>query len=436
TTPSHTFQLQTTTRKQRIVPIPSPFLNRFAAFESTRALYLPNGEPPAIGSQFKNPDLAYTYRLIATEGVNAFYRGEIGHAIAHTVQHPPTIDHPPFPIIPGTLTATDLDLYHVQVHPPVSTTYRGYQFYGMGLPSSGGITSFQILNLLDGIDLAALNPAEIWHQVIESERLAYSDRNQYLGDAEYVDVPVNGLLSRDYAHARRSLLPDQAPDAAQFRAEPGNPLPYQDDPSPSSTTMEAIADQPDLEGISTTHLTIADRWGNVVSHTLTIESTGGSGIVVPGYGFILNNELTDFNPTLPHPNAPEPGKRPRSSMAPTIAIAPDGGVMAFGSPGGSTIITTVVGIAVNTIDLGLSLEEAIAAPRLSQRNSGLTRVDQNLEKTPLGVELTRLGHGLEPVPEIGDATGIYMAPDGQQTAITEPTRRGGGAAQVVQCSQC
>ena len=404
---------------------------RFATFTSTHELYLPNGEPPEVGSLFRNPDLAYTYRLIAEQGINAFYRGEIGSAIAHTVQHPPTIDTPPFPVIPGGLTTADLDDYHIRVRPPVSTSYRGVDIYGMGLPSSGGMTTLQILNLLEGYDLGSMDRADAWHHVIEAERLAYGDRNAYLGDPEYVDVPVAGLLNKDYSQARRSLMPARGPaNEGDVRAMAGNPLPYQSDPSPSLTTLN-VAQSEEYEGLSTTHLTVADRWGTVVSHTLTIESTGGSGIVVPGYGFLLNNELTDFDAVQPHPNSPEPGKRPRSSMAPTLIVGPDDAVTAFGSPGGSTIITTVVGITVNMLDFGMTLPEAIAAPRLSQRNSGSTRVDGHFETTEMGQVLARRGHHLVPELEIGAATGIAITAQGQQTAVAEPQRRGGGDARVL-----
>ncbi|MEM7650448.1 MAG: gamma-glutamyltransferase, partial [Cyanobacteria bacterium P01_A01_bin.70] len=208
----------------------------------------------------------------------------------------------------------------------------------------------------------------------------------------------------------------------------GNPLPYQQDPSPSLTAPQALQPVDDGGGVSTSHITVVDADGLTVSYTLTLESTGGSGIVVPGYGFILNNELTDFTLELPHPTEPEPGKRPRSSMSPTIAIAPDGSVLAFGSPGGSTIITTVLGIAVNVIDFGLDLEAAIAAPRLSQRNSGLTTVDQGFETTTIGEALLATGHQLQPTAEIGAATGILVKPDGAILAVAEPTRRGGGSA--------
>ncbi|MGB3790645.1 MAG: gamma-glutamyltransferase [Phormidesmis sp.] len=408
---------------------------RFSAFESTQELYLPGGNVPAVGSRFVNPDLAKTYRLLAAEGVNAFYRGEIGEAIAQTVQAPPTVPNPPFPVWPGRLTIRDLDRYEVRVRPAVSSSYRDYTFYGMGLPSSGGITVAETLNLLANYDLSPVptDRAEALHWLIEAERLAFADRNAYIGDPEYVDVPVEGLLNFDYAEKRSQTLPPSAPEnKADYRAIAGNPLPYQRDPSPSLSAVPVSVKTTDTEGVSTTHLTAVDKDGMVVSYTLTIESTGGSGMVVPGYGFILNNELTDFDTENPHPNVPEPGKRPRSSMAPTIAFSPEGEVIAFGSPGGSTIITTVLGIAVNLVDFRMSLADAIAAPRLSQRNQGITLVDQNFTSTELGKMLLSSGHQLDSTEEIGAATGIVMTPDGTMVAVAEPTRRGGGSAQTLE----
>lgn len=402
---------------------------RFAALTSTRDLYLPAGAVPAVGSQFRNPDLALTYRRLATEGINDFYRGEIAQAIAQTVQMPPIVDAPPFKVWPGEMTLADLDRYAVRVRPPVTSNYRGYQLYGMGLPSSGGITVMQTLKLLEGFDLSEMARAEALHWLIEAERLAFSDRNAYLGDPEYVDVPLAGLFSDDYMAERRSQLPLTPPaDEANFRAIAGNPLPYQQDPSPSLTVPPTVSQRPEAGSISTTHLTVVDRDGMAVAYTLTLESTGGSGIVVPGYGFILNNELTDFNPDAPHPNVPEPGKRPRSSMAPTIALGPEGDLLAFGSPGGSTIITTVLNIAVNMMDFDLPLEAAIAAPRLSQRNSGITLVDQGFAMQAVGQNLLAQGHQLSTVEEIGAATGIFVNSDGTMSAVSEPVRRGGGTA--------
>jgi gamma-glutamyltranspeptidase/glutathione hydrolase len=406
--------------------------NRFSAFTSTQSLYLPNGQPPAVGTVLKNPDLAKTYRLIAEQGVNSFYRGKIAEAIVQTVQKPPTVAQPSFRVLPGQMTLADLDSYAVRVRPAVTSTYRGYRMYGMGLPSSGGITASEVLNIAAGFDLANLDRVKAWHTLIEAERLAFADRNAYLGDPEFVDAPVVGLLSSGFADSRRGQISDRAPvNEKDYRAEPGDPLSYQNDPSPSSTHSPKAAQTSDHEGLSTTHLTVSDRFGNVVSYTLTIEQTGGSGIVVPGYGFLLNNELTDFDPTSPHPNTPEPGKRPRSSMAPTIAFAPDGRILAFGSPGGSTIITTVLGIAVNLIDFQMDMLSAISAPRISQRNSGSTQVDSHFETTETGKGLIQLGHSLEATPEIGAATGLVIAPNGAITAAAEPTRRGGGYAMVV-----
>lgn len=403
---------------------------RFAAFDSTRQLYLPEGKPPEVGTWFRNPDLAKTYRQLATEGINAFYRGDIAQAIVSAVQAPPVVALPTFEVLPGEMTLADLDRYEVRIRPAVASGYRDHQFYGMGLPSSGGITVAEILNLLAGYDVAGLDAPAAVHTLLEAERLAYADRNAYIGDPEYVDVPVKGLLALDYAEQRRQQISERAPDAS-FRAQAGNPLPFQDDPSPSLKEPIRISRELNPEGFSTTHLTTADRFGNVVSYTLTIEMTGGSGIVVPGYGFILNNELTDFDPVVPHPNTPEAGKRPRSSMAPTVVVAPDGAVMAFGSPGGSTIITTVASIAVNLVDLGMDLEAAIAAPRLSQRNSGITLAEQSLENSPEIEALRGQGHQFRFIEEIGAAVGLFVKPDGTMIAAAEPKRRGGGAGIVA-----
>jgi gamma-glutamyltranspeptidase / glutathione hydrolase len=403
---------------------------RFSAFTSTQALYLPGGNVPSVGSTVKNPDLAKTYQIIATQGVKAFYQGEIARAIVQTVQQPPTVTNPSFRVIPGGMTLADLDRYVTRIRSPLAADYKGYKIYGMGLPSSGGATSQEVWNIAGSFDLANLDRIKAWHTIIESERLAFADRSQFLGDPEYVDVPMPGLMSSGFTATRRSLIPDESP-GKDFKAAAGNPLPFQTDPSPSMTAVPALVQIDSPQGGSTTHLTVADRQGNLVSYTFTLEAIGGSGIVVPGYGFLLNNELTDFDPTSPHPNSPEPSKRPRSSMAPTLIFAPDGRITAYGSPGGSTIITTVLGIGFNLIDFGMDLPEAIAAPRVSQRNGGVTQVDSGLEKTDLGQGLAALGHSLEPVPEIGAATGITVNPDGSLVAAAESVRRGGGSAMVV-----
>ena len=188
-------------------------------------------------------------------------------------------------------------------------------------------------------------------------------------------------------------------------------------------------------GLSTTHLTVGDADGNIASYTLTIEATGGSGITVPGRGFLLNNELTDFDftaadVTRPAPNLPAPGKRPRSSMAPTIVLKGGQPLLALGSPGGSTIITTVLQTLVNRVDRNLDLAEAIAAPRATQRNTAAVQAEPAYAAV-YGPALTALGHRLTPNPEIGAATGIEYLPGGVLLAAAEPSRRGGGSAGVV-----
>jgi gamma-glutamyltranspeptidase/glutathione hydrolase len=404
---------------------------RFSAFTSTKDLYLPKGQLPAVGRQFKNPDLAKTYQQIASQGVKAFYESSLGNAIVETVQHPPSVAQPPFRVIAGGMTMADLSGYRVRSQPPIITHYRGHTIYSMGLPSSGGTTGKEVMNIVAEFPLSSSDPVQSWHRIIEAERLAFADRNQFIGDPDYVKVPIKGLLSRAFAKTRQQLIGDRAPDR-EFQAPPGDPLPFEDDPNRSERMiLHPIARNKQLQDSSTTHLTVVDRWGNIVSYTSTLEAIGGSGIVVPHYGFILNNELTDFDLIQNHPNHPEPGKRPRSSISPTIVFEPDGGITAYGSPGGSTLITTVLGIGFNQMDFGLSLADAIAAPRVSQRNSGVTQVDHGLEKTALGQGLTALGHVLEPVPEIGAATGIKIALDGRMTAAAEPVRRGGGSAMTV-----
>jgi gamma-glutamyltranspeptidase / glutathione hydrolase len=403
---------------------------RFSAFIPTKALYLPNGQPPVVGSIFKNPDLAKTYQLMASTGMEGVYHGKLGKAIVETVQHPPIVEKPPFRVISGGMTMADLGRYQVRSRAPLLTNYHGHKIYSMGLPSSGGTTGEEVMNIVSDFNLSTLARVKAWHTIIEAERLAFADRNQFIGDPQYVEVPLEGLLSREFAKTRRQLIGDRAP-GKDFRALPGDPLPFQKGKGASLTTAYPIAKTNQPQDHSTTHLTVVDRFGNIVSYTSTLEYIGGSGIVVPGYGFILNNELTDFDLTDLHPNRPEPGKRPRSSLSPTITFEPNGDITAYGSPGGSTIITTVLSIGFNQMDFGMSLADAIAAPRISQRNSGVTQVDQELEKTDLGKGLITLGHVLEPVPELGAATGITIAPDGRMIAAAEPVRRGGGSAMTV-----
>ena len=397
-------------------------LERFEAFTSTSDLFLEDGAAPEVGSTFTNPELAETFRLIAAEGTDALYRGEIGEDLVAAVQSPPTVDSPPFDVRPQEMTMADLDLYNALVREPVSVDYRGYTVYGMAPPTSGGLTIGLILNLLESSELSDLPQAEALHRMLEASRLAYSDRGAYMGDADFVNVPVEGLLSQDYADMRSEEITLEAlSDPA-----PGNPFEFQDDPSPPlGPPSEA-----DTESVSTTHLVTADEAGNAVSFTTTIEQIGGSAIVVPGRGFLLNNELTDFSSDPVGPNAPEPLKRPRSSMSPTIVLEDGDLRMALGTPGGSTIITTVLQVLLNVIDFEMSLPGAINAPRLSQRNSDDTTVEESVSPELL-TELGVFGHTFSETDELGAAVGLYFNDDGTIVAAAEAERRGGGTARVV-----
>lgn len=399
-------------------------LERFRYFTSTRALFLPGGSVPAIGSTFKNPDLARTYLLLAAGGSRAFYTGPIAQAIVNTVNNPPVAPGINVSVRKGNMTLADLEDYQARIRPPVQSTYRGYTVYGMGLPSSGGPTIALALNLLEGYNLSSLPRERALHLYLEASRLAFADRNAYMGDPEFVDAPLAGLLSKKYAEERRKAIGERA---AEGTVRAGDPYPFQQDPS---FPLRPQAKNIPWEGDSTTHLTVADKDGNIVSYTFTIESTGGNGMVVPGYGFLLNNELTDFDVAVPHPNSPEAFKRPRSSMSPTLVFRDGRPVLALGSPGGATIITTVLQILVNVLDFGLPINQALAAPRLSQRNTQSTSVDGGFERTPEARALEALGHRWAPAAEIGAATAIAFNPDGTLTAAAEPTRRGGGSAAV------
>jgi gamma-glutamyltranspeptidase/glutathione hydrolase len=396
---------------------------KFGMFETASRLYLKNGKALPVGTIVKNPDLAKAYRELAAKGYKAFYEGPLARAVVDAVNHPPVAAG--VQVRPGTMTLADVANYEARIRQPVRSTYRGYDLYGMPPPSSGGATVAEALNILEGFDLKSMPRANVEHLYLEASRLAFADRNAYLADPEYVDAPIEGMLSKQFAAQRRSLI---RPDRAAGVVPAGDAFLYENDKSfPLRPQQDAIM----REGTHTTHLTVSDKWGNVVSYTFTIESWGGSGIVVPGYGFLLNNEMTDFDFTGPAPNIPEPGKRPRSSMAPTIALKDGKPAFTIGSPGGATIITTVLQTIVNYIDLGMPMDQALAAPRLSQRDSKETSVEPGYADTPEARALEQFGHKWEAKPEeIGAANALVFNPDGTVTAVSEIRRHGGGAALV------
>ena len=397
-------------------------LDYFDDVPSTRALYLdPDGTPRDVGTVQRNRDLARAYARIGHLGAKGFYRGAIADAMVESVRHPPVAPEANHLWRAGLMTMRDVKDYTAPEREPTRVGYRGLDVYSMGPPSSGGSTDGEALNILEGFDLDPSDRAEALHFFLEASRFSFADRNAYVADPDYFDVPLRGLLSDGFAAERRALIDPN--HAATSPVPPGDPYPH-------DTAGEAAATAEQSE--TTTHLSVSDRWGNVVSYTYTIESTGGNGVVVPGWGFLLNNELTDFNfDSLTHPNRVEGGKRPRSSMSPTIVLDDGQPFLALGSPGGSMIITTVLQILVDRLDLGATLPQAIAAPRASQRNTLLTAAEPAFINSPEGQALVaRFGHGFSETAEIGAATGIEFLGGGRVLAAAEPQRRGGGSAMV------
>ncbi|HEY0804087.1 MAG TPA: gamma-glutamyltransferase [Pseudonocardiaceae bacterium] len=415
---------------------------RFDQFGSTAALFLPDGQLPAVGSVLRNPDLADTYRQIGRQGVGALYGGPIGADIVRTVHNLPLA--PGATLVPraGAMALSDLAGYTAPFQAPSHVNYRGFDVYGMAPSSSGGTTSGEALNILGNFDLASETRVQALHHYLESTRLAFADRNRYIGDPRFVNVPEQQLLSKDFGQQRACLI--NPAHALTSPVAPGNPFAGAGGCTPAQPTSAGTPN----DGASTNHFVVSDRWGDVVSYTNTIEQLGGSAIVVPHRGFLLNNELTDFNFTplqagVPDPNLPAGGKRPRSSMSPTIVLSHGQPWLAIGSPGGASIITTVTQILVNRVDFGMSLPDAIAAPRASQRNSANSQAEPAFIAAPATPGLQALGQSfvisntspLNPAitipPDIGAATGLQFLGDGTVLAAGEPVRRGGGAAGVV-----
>ncbi|MFI9804669.1 gamma-glutamyltransferase [Streptomyces sp. NPDC052301] len=402
---------------------------RFRYFPDTAKLFLPNGRLPVVGSTFKNPELARTYEELGRRGTDAVYRGDIGDDIVRTVEHPPVDPASGWNARPGKLAEKDLAVYRAKLQAPTRTSYRGLNVYSIAPSSSGGTTVGEALNILEKTDLSEASEVQYLHHFIEASRIAFADRGRWVGDPAFEDVPTRQLLSQKYADSRACLIKDDAVLTSPLA--PGDPR------RPAACGKGGTAAPTTYEGENTTHLTVADKWGNVVSYTLTIEQTGGSGITVPGRGFLLNNELTDFsfapaNPAVHDPNLPGPGKRPRSSISPTIVLDRNNRpVVALGSPGGATIITTVLQTLTGFLDRHLPLVDAIAAPRASQRNAAKTELEPALYDSGLRKQLEAIGHSFSLNPEIGAATGVQRLPGGKWLAAAEKVRRGGGSAMVV-----
>lgn len=331
--------------------------------DAAQSVFAPGGEPLSVGDELVQPALADTFRQIKAKGISPFYKGEIAENTADVVQQ-----HG------GTMTANDLARYNITIDHPDIGEYGDLTVRTQSLPSSGGLTIAQLLSLLEAFDLGQYErrSAETYHRLIEAFHLAYADRGEYMGDKALVDAPWQGLLDEEYIDQRRSLI--DADSAGLGGVDPGDPWAYQpgDPYRVSAPTDEASENERSKRLVSpvrsdlgqTTHFTTADSEGNLVSWTSTIEQFFGTGIMVPEHGFMLNNELTDFDAKPGGPNEVAPTKRPLSSTSPTIVFKDGEPFMTVGSPGGKTIITTITQIILNLAEFGMNLPEAIAEPRI------------------------------------------------------------------------
>ncbi|MGQ7248146.1 gamma-glutamyltransferase [Halomonas sp. V046] len=390
-------------------PLPQRFVDgiadageMFAPWEASRAkFYKADGSSYAVGEIYRQPDLAATLKRIADQGAREFYEGETAELIAAEMDK-----HG------GLMTLEDLANYQPSVREPSHGTYRGYDVYAMSPPSSGGVHIVEILNILEGDDIGAMgfNSASTIHLMAEAMKRAYADRSEYLGDTDFIEVPLAGLTSKAYADELRAGISD---DTATPSAEiaPANPLPY--------------------ESNETTHFSIADANGLAVSNTYTINFSYGSGIVVDGAGFLLNNEMDDFSAKPGVPNAYgliggeankiEPNKRMLSSMTPTIVKKDGRNFLITGSPGGSRIITTTLQVLMNVIDHNMNIQAAVSVPRIHhQWLPDEIRVEQGISPDTVDL-LEAMGHTVSQQEAMGAAQSI-MIEDGVFTGGADPRR--------------
>jgi len=341
-------------------------------FPASTKIYFPGDQVPEVGALLVQHDLAVTLKTIASNGSHAFYKGEIAKKIVKFMEQNG-----------GLITATDLASYQAKLRNPVYGTYRGYDVYSMPPPSSGGIHVIQILNILEGYDFRGTErySAEFTHLLAEAMKLAFADRAHFLGDSDFVDIPVAGLISKSYAEEQRSKI--NTGQVLELENH-GNPLPY--------------------ESENTTHFSVLDQDGNAVSITQTVNTSFGSGMIIEGTGIILNNEMDDFSaqPGVPNiyglvgaeANSIAPQKRPLSSMSPTLLVKDNQTFMVIGSPGGPRIITTVVQSIINVIDYGMDIQAAVDAPRIHHQwkpNKLRIEADYRVDTSML----LALGHQIE-----------------------------------------
>lgn len=367
--------------------------DRLGKWPSTKKIFFrEDGTPLRAGDVLKQPDLAKSLRLIVEKGRDGFYTGETAEGIVKAVND-----------AGGLMTLEDLKNYQAIDRKPVEGTYRGYKVVSMPPPSSGGTHIIQILNILEGYDLKAsgMNSAKTIHLMSEAMKLAYADRSEYLGDPDFVKVPVAGLTSKKYADALRAQIdPEKVRPAADIK--PGKPQPYESD--------------------QTTHYSVVDKDGNAIANTYTLNFSYGTGLVADGTGILLNDEMDDFSakPGVPNAygliggeaNAVEGNKRPLSSMSPTIVFKDDKPFLVTGTPGGSRIITTVLQIISDVIDHDLNIAEATNAPRVhDQWLPDEIRVESTLNPDTIRL-LEQMGHKVSVKDAMGSTNSIMVTPKG------------------------
>ncbi|HYL24454.1 MAG TPA: gamma-glutamyltransferase [Burkholderiales bacterium] len=405
---------------------------RTSYYAETAAVFRPNGVPLQQGQILRQPDLAKTLRLIARKGPDVLYRGEIAQAIVAAQRATANGGKP------GLMTLQDLADYNVVIREPIWGEYRGFRIAAMSPPSSGGLTMIQALKMLERYPLGdaaagfGFGKVNTLHVMTEAMRLAFADRSVWMGDEDFVPVPKRGLLDPDYVQRRGDMihLGSLIPGTAPF----GDPWPFETAARRDGRTLLAAAEPLAFAGGHTTHFSVIDKWGNIVSYTTTIEQGWGTGIMVPGYGFMLNNELTDFNfgfnmhPRFggPGANDVQGGKRPRSSMTPTILFKGDDPVVAFGSPGGATIISSVFNVLINLVDHHMALKQAIEAPRISITTAGnAVAREAGFDENEIN-KLKALGHNVGAPGDIGDVNAIFVdLATGLQYGAVDSTREGG-----------
>ncbi|MCG6882193.1 MAG: gamma-glutamyltransferase [Silicimonas sp.] len=381
---------------------------RLATHARTAGYFLPGGEPVASGATLKNFPYAATLKEMAEGGADVFYRGGIAQGIVDTVKGAEGN--------PGRLEMIDFAAYRVVERDAVCAAYRAYEVCGMGPPSSGALTVGQILGQLNGYDLAAMGPddPQAWRLIGDASRQAFADRGRYMADSDFVPMPTKGLVDPEYLALRAEAL---AGETALESVGPGEP--------PFDHAL-IWADNVSIEMPSTSHISIVDSYGNALAMTTTIENGFGSRLMAPG-GFLLNNELTDFSfrshdAGVPIANRVEPGKRPRSSMAPTIVMEGGAPVLVIGSPGGSRIIGYVAQAIVAHLDWGMDVQQAVTMGHAVNR-FGTYDLEEGAPITALEGPLTEMGFEVS-IRELNSGLhAIRIGPEGLEGAA-DPRREG------------